>query len=58
MFSMFKGDPAKKLKKQRATLLEQALQAQRKGDIRTYSELSAEADEVLKKIQALEASQG
>ena len=58
MFSMSKGDPAKKLKKQRATLLEQALQAQRKGDIRTYSELSAEADEVFKKIEALEASQG
>ncbi|WP_323752521.1 DUF6435 family protein [Marinobacter sp.] len=54
MFSFFKKDPAKKLKKQHSILLEKAMQAQRKGDIRTYSELSAEAAEVLSQIQHLE----
>ena len=55
MFSFFKSDPTKKLKKQYATLLEQAMHAQRGGDIRTYSELSTKADEVYKQIQAIES---
>ncbi|MDP4548820.1 MAG: DUF6435 family protein [Marinobacter sp.] len=55
MLSFFKKDPAKKLKKQYATLLERAMQAQRNGDIRTYSELSAEAEEVYKQIQQIES---
>ena len=56
MFSFFKSDPTKKLKKQHAMLLEQAMHAQRGGDIRTYSKLSTEADEVYKKIEEIEAS--
>lgn len=51
MFSIFKSDPTKKLQKQRSALLEQAMLAQRNGDIRTYSELTAKADEIYKKIQ-------
>ncbi|MBZ0332881.1 DUF6435 family protein [Marinobacter sp. AL4B] len=55
MLPFFKKDPAKKLKKQYSTLLERAMKAQRNGDIRTYSELSAEAAEVFKQIQQIES---
>ena len=54
MFSLFKKDPLKKLNKEYSTLLEQALAAQRRGDIRGYSELTAKAEEVAKQIDALE----
>ena len=37
-------------------LLEQAMQAQRKGDIRTYSQLTAEAEEVFNQIQDISPS--
>lgn len=57
MFSFLKSDPTKKLRKQRAALLEKAMHAQRNGDIRTYSRLSTEAEEAYKKIQELEASE-
>lgn len=55
MFSIFKKDPTKKLNKQLSIKLEQAMQAQRKGDIRTYSQLSFEAQEIDKKIIEIEA---
>jgi hypothetical protein len=57
MFSFLKSNPTKKLRKQHATLLEQAMHAQRGGDIRTYSKLSTEAEEVYQKIQELEAAE-
>ena len=53
MFSFLKKDPSSKLNKQYEQLLEKALQAQRRGDIRTYSELSAEAEKVADKIDKL-----
>jgi hypothetical protein len=53
MFSLFKKDPLKKLKSEYSSLLEQALAAQRKGDIRTYSKLTSQAEEVAKKMDAL-----
>ena len=53
MFSFLKKDPLAKLNKQYSTLLEQALAAQRKGDIRTYSDLSAQAEIVAKEIDSL-----
>ena len=56
MFSIFKRDPAKKLKKRYFAKLEQAMLAQRNGDIKTYSELSAEADEIDKQIAKLNNS--
>ncbi|MCG9661428.1 hypothetical protein C9980_15455 [Vibrio mediterranei] len=56
MFSFLKSNPAKKLKKRHSMLLEQAMQAQRKGDIRTYSRLTAEAEEVFKQIQDISFS--
>ncbi|MEC8080981.1 MAG: DUF6435 family protein [Pseudomonadota bacterium] len=55
MLSLFKSNPTKKLEKRHSELLEQAMQAQRKGDIRTYSMLTAEAEEVNEQIKALDA---
>ena len=54
MFQFLKSDPTKKLKKQHSLLLEKAMHAQRRGDIRTYSQLTAEAEEVYGQIKALE----
>ena len=54
MFSFFKKDPLKALNKQYLQKLEEAMQAQRNGDIRTYSMLTSEAEDILKKIEALE----
>mgnify|MGYP003625250994 FL=1 len=54
MFSIFKKSPIKKLNKQLSIKLEQAMQAQRKGDIRTYSQLSFEAQEIDKQIVEIE----
>lgn len=53
MFSIFKSDPAKKLNKLYEAKLEQAMLAQRNGDIKSYSELTYEAEEINKKIAAL-----
>ncbi len=55
MFSIFKRDPIKKLTQQQAKLLEQAMFAQRNGDIKSYSLLTAEAEELSKKIDALKS---
>lgn len=56
MFKLFKKDPKKKLNAEYLAILEKANHAQRNGDIRTYSELTAEANKVLEKIVALEKS--
>ncbi len=55
MFGLFKSNPTKKLRKQYDTKLEQALNAQRKGDIKSYSMLTLEAEEIWKHIEKLEA---
>ncbi len=55
MFSIFKANPVKKLNKQYITKLEQAMQAQRNGDIKSYSTLTVEADQIHKKILEIEA---
>ncbi|MDB4511976.1 DUF6435 family protein [Arenicella sp.] len=49
----FKKDPSKQLNKEYQAILEQAMQAQRKGDIKLYAELTDKADGVLKKIEEL-----
>jgi hypothetical protein len=54
MFSIFKKDPIKNLNKQLSIKLEKAMQAQRKGDIRAYSQLSFEAQEIDKQIVEIE----
>ena len=50
MFSFWKSDPIKKLEKQRAQLLEQAMLAQRNGDIKTYSLLTEKAEALYSEI--------
>lgn len=54
MFSFFKKDPLKELNKQYLQKLEEAMHAQRNGDIRSYSMLTSEAEDILKKIEALD----
>ena len=56
MFSFFKSNPSKKLRKRHALLLEQAMHAQRGGDIRSYSKLTTEAEAVYQEIQKVDAS--
>ena len=59
MFGLFNRDPLKKLKKlkkQYAALLEQAMQAQRAGNIERYAELTKKADDVMREMDQLEAS--
>lgn len=50
MFSIFKRNPVKKLKKAYEFKLEQAMLAQRNGDIKSYSMLTYEAEEINQKI--------
>ncbi|UTZ33217.1 Lacal_2735 family protein [Vibrio campbellii] len=57
MFSFFKNNSVKKLKKRHSMLCEQAIQAQRRGDIKTYSLLTAEAEEIFEQIKTLNTSQ-
>ncbi|MCX2980607.1 Lacal_2735 family protein [Halieaceae bacterium IMCC14734] len=52
MFGLFKKDPVKRLQKDHEALLTKAFQAQRNGDIRLYSALTAEAEELRLKIEA------
>lgn len=54
MFGLFKADPIKKLRKQYDKVLQEAMQAQRGGDIRLYSELSTQADQIYQQIKHLE----
>lgn len=53
MFNLFKKDPVKKLEKQYQKLMEEAMYIQRSGDIKAYSAKVAEAEEVMKKIEAM-----
>lgn len=55
MFNFLKADPVKKLRKTYDQKSTDAMLAQRKGDIKTYSMLTAEAEELWKEIEKLEA---
>ncbi len=57
MFSIFKSDPVKKLKKQLAQKQEQAMLAQRSGDLRKFAAITEESDLLMKQIQQLELEQ-
>jgi hypothetical protein len=50
MFSIFKPDLKKRLAKQYQNKVQAAFQAQRNGDIEGYSNLTYEADQLMKKI--------
>jgi hypothetical protein len=54
MFGLFKTDPKKKLDQEYKSLLEQAMHAQRSGDIRKYSELTEIAETKKKELDLLE----
>jgi len=56
MFGLFKSDPAKKIRKQYRAKLEKAMLAQRNGDIRSYSFLTEEAEELRKELEQLQGS--
>lgn len=58
MFGLFRKSPLKKLQQEHEDLQTRAFQAQRNGDIRTYSALTAEAETVREKIEALKNEQG
>lgn len=53
MFGFFKTNPADKLQKQYLQKLEQARDLQRNGDIKGFAKLTAEAEEMMKQIEAL-----
>lgn len=54
MFSFLKKDPVKKLNKTYYAKLEQAMLAQRNGDIKSYSLITAEAEKIKEQIDELE----
>ena len=49
---VFQKNPAKGLRKQYGQLVEKAFQARRNGNIRLYSELTVEAEEVRSELEA------
>ena len=53
MFSFLRSDPIKKQTKIYHQKLEQAMHAQRNGDIRSYSMITAEAEEIREQITKL-----
>jgi len=53
MFGFLKADPKKKLQEKYEKLLEEGMHAQRNGDIKTYSMLTAEAEKVRNEIESL-----
>jgi hypothetical protein len=55
MFSLFKKNPIKKLNKLYEAKLEKAMHAQRNGDIKSYSLITAEAEKIAVQIQELES---
>lgn len=57
MFSFFKKDPRKKLNRQHLAKLEQAMMAQRNGDMKSFAMLSVEADAIAKKLNELNDSE-
>ena len=57
MFGWMKRNPEKQLRKQYHAKLEEALHAQRNGNIRQYSFLTAEAEKLREKLEEIEGKQ-
>ena len=57
MFGLFKKSPLKKWQREHEALLTQAFQAQRNGNIRLYSTLTAEAEVLREKIEACNSAE-
>ncbi|KKO45724.1 hypothetical protein WG68_08380 [Arsukibacterium ikkense] len=58
MFSFLKPNPAKKLRKAYDSKLEQAMHAQRNGDMRLFADLTEESEQIWQKLTALEKANG
>jgi hypothetical protein len=58
MLGLFKSSPLKKWQREHELLSTKAFQAQRNGDIRLYSTLTAEAEALRQKIENLKSEQG
>jgi hypothetical protein len=58
MFSLFKKDPLKKLANQRAKLLEEAMQIQRKGDLKLYAMKMEAIDGIEKEMERMKKVSG
>jgi hypothetical protein len=56
MFSIFKKDPIKKLDKAYEAKLEQAMLAQRNGDIKSYAMITNEAENIKKQMMEIQRS--
>lgn len=54
MFGLFKRDPVKKLRKTYDQKLEQAMLAQRKGDMRLFADLTEESEKLWQQIEQLQ----
>lgn len=57
MFGFLRQDPRKKLRKAYDAKLEEAMTAQRNGDIRSYSMLSQEADALWRELEAMDKAE-
>ncbi len=55
MFGFLKKDPVKQLEERHLKKLEEAMLAQRNGDIRGFAMLSEEAEGMKKELEALKA---
>ena len=58
MFGLFSRSPLKQYQREHEDLLTRAFQAQRNGDIRLYSTLTAEAEGLRAKIEKLKQDEG
>ncbi|RCU51556.1 MULTISPECIES: DUF6435 family protein [Corallincola] len=56
MLNFLRPDPVKRMKKRYNSMLESAMLAQRRGDIMSYSMISAEAETLWGEIEALQQS--
>lgn len=57
MFGWLKSDPVKKLRAAYDKKLEQAMHAQRNGDMRLFADLTQESEDIWKKIEQLQKQQ-
>ena len=57
MFSWLKPDPVKKLRRQYDATLEQAMLAQRSGNLRLFADLTAESEALWQQLEVLTAAQ-
>ena len=58
MFGLFKSSPLKRYQREHEALLTKAFHAQRNGDIRLYSTLTAEAEALKEKMERLKDATG